>query len=288
MCWTLSVVQTLIPSFQEFLDVLPTLGVTRPCGVGMGQLVDQDQRRAGGPGPRRGRTRGGSTPGSRPQRVGIASRPFEQRLGLRGGRAARRIPTTTSRPALRDPPGPRRAWRTSCPPPRRTRRRSSAMPRRRGRPLLGPGVLGVRRAGVTGSLGTRVGAGSCQGRLGSRARLRGAAVQVQVEEQDVDPGLAEQAELPPLGVAGGRAVADLVGAHAPGRRDPVGPCTSAALRADVRVQPAARRGHQVDRGRGSLARGPGLAQCLDPRRGRSASRSGLSGPRFDPPEAAAL
>jgi len=45
-CWTLRAVYTSIPASKQLLDVVPALGVARARGVGVGELVDDDESRA--------------------------------------------------------------------------------------------------------------------------------------------------------------------------------------------------------------------------------------------------
>ena len=96
-----------------------------------------------------------------------------------------------------------------------------------------------------------------------RHGVRRQAVQRKVEPEDVDPGFAQEAQLPTLGVLGDQ-LAD------PVRREGPRPCHSAHLvvcrgRRDVRIQPAARAGDQGRSAPGPLRlRRPRGEPRLDP------------------------
>ncbi len=151
-CCTLSVVNDVDAGVEQFLDVLPALGVARAGRVGVRQLVDQDQRRLA-------RQRGvevelarASGPGSRWLCGGSSGRPSSSAaVSLRPWVST--TPTSTSRPSAcssrRGAPASRRSCRR-----RPTRRsRCAACRARRGAPAAAPAR--AARRGRDAGIGSR-------------------------------------------------------------------------------------------------------------------------------------
>ena len=179
---------------EQLLDVQVALGVAAAGRVGVGELVDQHQLRAGAPGSRRGPSPRARGPGSRSRRRGITSRPVEQRLRSRRGRGSR-----PRRPRRRRPragaPAPTAASRRSCRRPGAAPRKIFSRPRRL---AAAPPRAGRRaRAACRGVVGRPSGMP-----MPRSALLRPRLVEGEVERQHVDARLAEQAERPALGVGG--------------------------------------------------------------------------------------
>ncbi len=255
---------------QQLLHVLPALGVSRARGVGVRQLVHQQQLRMALRGRRRGRARAASGPGIRASRGGSTSRPSRR--------------TSVSGASVRLDVADHHVHSG-------------------GRQTLG-GVqhgVGLAHAGhvaeedleaapaLPGFLGLEAAPEACRGRAAvvhpRRITASVSASSARFSSSTFTRGSPRHAPLPAFRVLGHQGPDHLRG-QAPGPGHPLH-LVLGGRRADVRIEAAGRSRDQVDRHRRGVA-GVGGAQGLDARLHRGQKSRDWWDPGWSPQEAAAL